>query len=378
MLSTKIISNTYKNALKPVLFKIDPHIVHAQALSIGESLSKSTYLSALTKKAFVCKSEILSQTIAGINFSNPVGLAAGFDYDGNLAQFMSCLGFGFNTVGSVTYRQYEGNKYPQLYRLPQSRSLLVNKGFKSAGAENVAFRLNSMSLQSSVVGISVGSSNVPSINTISKAINDYVATFNVFKHKSCIKYFELNISCPNTAMTESFTDLNNLKSLLYEIMQLNIKKPIFVKMPNELEFSHTKEIMQLCTNMGVNKFILSNLVKNRDNTFLNQKEVAAISKLKGNFSGFPTKKGSDLLIKKSYKHFGKNIILVGCGGIFNAKDAYRKIKYGASLVQLITGMIYCGPQLASEISQELITLIHKDGYSNISEAIGSYHKSKNQ
>ena len=149
------------------------------------------------------KSDGLKRSFLDVDFENPVGLAAGFDYDGHLAKTMKHLGFGFNTIGTVTAKPYGGNQKPRLLRLVKSRAILVNKGFKSEGATKVAKRLDAKNLQGHTVGISVGSSNIPEVNTIDKAINDYVFTFNVFKNKPYVKYFELNISCQNGLVYEA-------------------------------------------------------------------------------------------------------------------------------------------------------------------------------
>ncbi len=135
----------------------------------------------------------------GIKFSNPIGLSAGFDYDGHMAKVMKYVGFGFNTVGTVTARPWAGNSPPRLARLPKSRSLLVNKGFKNEGAEKIAQRLDKKDLTGHTVGISVGS--------VTDNIDDYLFVFNVFRDKKYVSYFELNISCPNIAVKINFREL---------------------------------------------------------------------------------------------------------------------------------------------------------------------------
>lgn len=370
MLKTKLIETGYKKIAKPMFFKQDAETVHNNLTEFGEALVQKKYLRNFTQRLLSYNDGFLSQEIHGINFKNPIGLSAGFDYDGHLADTMQYVGFGFNTVGTVTAKSYEGNKKPRLERLPKSKSLLVNKGFKSQGVDKVLERLDSKNLTTTTLGISVGSTNIPEVNTIKKAIDDYLDTFRKFKNKEYVKYFELNISCPNAAMNENFANTKNFKQLLTEVKKLRIKQPIWIKMANELSLNETDILVRNAISYGMSGFIFSNLVKDRDNKYFNKAEIQNFSEYKGNFSGKPTEKNANRLIKHFYKEYGKDTKIIGCGGIFNANDAYEKIKLGASLVQLITGMIYEGPQLIGKINQDLAKLLKADGYKNISEAVG--------
>lgn len=318
--------------------------------SVGEAFEDCNWL---LEKAYLYKSTNLQQKIMGVTFENPVGLAAGFDYDGHLAKAMKHIGFGFNTIGTVTAKPYGGNLPPRLQRLVNSQSILVNKGFKSEGAVKIAQRLDRKNLKNHTVGISVGSSNLPSVNTINKAINDYLFTFNLFRKKPYTKYFELNISCPNLAIKEPFSNLKNFEKLVLAIATLNLKQPVFVKMPNELSFEPSDALVKIGLKYSINGYIFSNLVKNRENIFFDKKEIEEVKNLKGNFSGKPTFENSNRLIAHARKKFGKSIVIVGCGGIFGAQDAITKFKAGANLVQLITGMIFEGPQIAGEINRTI-------------------------
>lgn len=374
MLKTKIIRFKYQNFIKPLLFSTNAEIAHNLITSIGEQLGKHKLSKSLTAHLLSVSKSNLKQKIQKINFNNPIGLAAGFDYDGHLAEIIPYAGFGFNTVGTVTAKEYKGNAHPRLARLPKSRSLLVNKGFKSEGVDKVLKRLKSKDLKEHTIGISVGSSNTHEINTIDKAIEDYVETFKKLKNEKYIKYFELNISCPNTSMTENFGEKENLSKLLKKISGLKISQPIFLKMANELDLNKTDQLVKISIHHGISGFIFSNLVKDRSNPNFDREEIKSVANLKGNFSGKPTYENSNKLIHHIYKEYGKKTLIIGCGGIFSAEDAYEKIKHGASLVQLITGMIYEGPQLIGEINEGLVELLKKDGFKDISEAIGDYHR----
>ena len=345
------IGGLYRNILKPVLFQMDPEMVHNGFTKLGEAMENGEWI---IENLLAYKSGRLHKQVLGVEFPNPIGLAAGFDWDGHLAQVMGSVGFGFNTVGTVTAKAYEGNTKPRLGRLPKSKSLFVNKGFMSEGAEHVMKRLDGKRLDGHVIGISVGSSNVPEVNTINKAIDDYLFTFDVFRNKPYVKYWELNISCPNTSMTESFGDLKNFKKLVAAVKSLKLKQPIFVKMANEIKPADSLELIAVSLKNNIRGYIFSNLVKNRNNPGLDKTELANFKNLKGNFSGKPTEENANKLISSARKKFGKEIAIIGCGGVFSAEDAKAKLDAGADLVQLITGMIYQGPQLAGEINKELV------------------------
>lgn len=349
-MTNKAIGVLYRNLIKPALFQFDAEFVHNMTTQIGEGLENQkwllNFLSPRGKKT-------VKKNILGLEFENPVGLAAGFDYNGHLAKVMKHVGFGFNTVGTVTARKYAGNKPPRLARLTQSKSLLVNKGFKSDGAEAVAKRLDGKKLERHLIGISVGSSNVPNVDTVNKAIDDYLETFRIFKDKPYVKYFELNISCPNTAMAEPFSDQKNFKELIRAVVSCGILQPIFVKMPNEIGFGESDTLVRSALENGVRGFIFSNLVKNRNNQAFDKKEIARFNDAKGNFSGKPAAENSKMLIKHTRGIFGNDAAIVGCGGIFSADDARERLSAGADLIQLITGMIYEGPQLVGEINERI-------------------------
>lgn len=351
LLRNKIISFLYKHIFKPLAFRQEPEKMHDTMTRIGEYLENSE---SVLHFLFPSPEKNISKKVLGVLFENPVGLAAGFDYDGHLAQTMKYIGFGFNTVGTVTAKPYGGNKQPRLVRLPKSQSILVNKGFKSEGADAIGKRLDAKKLAGHTIGISVGSSNIAEVDTISKAIEDYVYTFSVFKNKKYVKYFELNISCPNTILLkEPFVNRKNFRSLVDAVVSLHIKQPIFVKMPNEIDFDHSDDLIHIAEKKGIRGFIFSNLVKDRKNPMLDAEEIRKFGSYPGGFSGKPAFANSNSLITHSRKKFGKNIAIIGCGGIFSPEDAMQKLSSGADLIQLVTGMIYQGPQLVGEINSSL-------------------------
>jgi dihydroorotate dehydrogenase subfamily 2 len=314
------------------------------------------------------KPQNLSQTVHGITFESPIGLAAGFDYEARLTQILPALGFGFETVGTITYSAYEGNAPPMLGRLPKSRSLMVNKGFKNLGAQATLRRLSQLTF-SIPVGISIGRTNSLSLKTQTESVEDIINTFTVFE-TSPLKhsYYELNISCPNLYGDISFYPPKNLEQLLKHVDELKIKRPLFIKMPIEKTNKEIMSMLDVIVKYHIAGVIFGNLQKNRQDPSLNPDEVAKFDK--GAFSGKPTFNRSNELISLAYQYFGEKLTIIGCGGVFSTEDAYKKIKLGASLVQLITGMIYRGPTLISQINDELSYLLESDGFKTLSSARG--------
>ena len=360
----------YKNIFKKILFLTSADIIHEAMTSFGELLGKVGAARKLFNLTLGGKDKKVAQKVLGINFSSPVGLAAGFDYEAKLTQVLPSLGFGFGTVGTITNSSYEGNKKPRLGRLPKSKSLLVNKGFKSTGAKNVIEKLEKLKF-GYPVGVSIGRTNSLKLRNQKQNVEDVVSAFKLFENSKVLNsYYELNISCPNLKGNISFYPPKNLKELLDSLSKLKIKKPLLIKMPIE---KSNREVLAMLKVISKYKFvkgvILGNLQKNRSHPSFDKSEIRLAGK--GNFSGKPTFDRSNELISLTYEKYGSRFVIVGCGGVFNALDAYEKIKRGASLVQLITGLIYEGPQVVAKINYELSELLEKDGHSNISKAVGT-------
>jgi len=178
----------------------------------------------------------------------------------------------------------------------------------------------------------------------------------LFKEKPYVKYFELNISCPNTAMTESFTDRKNFTDLVRRVASVRIKQPIFVKMPNEISFADSDALVAIGLRYKIRGYIFSNLVKNRKNPAFVKEEMDKWEGFSGNFSGRPAAKNANALLRHTRSTFGDRVALIGCGGVFTPADAKAKFAAGADIIQLITGMIFNGPQLIGELNEGLATV----------------------
>ena len=363
----KLIHFFYVKALKPIYFLRDPEEVHDAMTRIGEFLGKYALTRKITSLLFSFSHPMLEQNILGIHFPNPIGLAAGFDKDALLTDIIPSVGFGFAEVGSITGEPCEGNPKPRLWRLKKSRALVVYYGLKNEGCEKIASRLRSKNFKIPI-GTSIAKTNSPSTIETEAGINDYLKAFRQLIDIG--HYFTINISCPNAFGGEPFTEPDRLNRLLSIIDSVSAKKPIFLKISPDLNEEQVNAILRVCENHRIHGFICSNLTKNRNLSKIRDQIIPE----KGGISGKVTEELSNAQIRFIYRKTGNKYIIIGCGGIFSATDAYTKIKAGASLLQLITGMIFEGPQLISEINRGLVQLLKKDDFQNIQEARGSETK----
>lgn len=361
----------YKFILKPILFLFDAEVVHVNMVNTGEQIINSKLVKKILCNLFVKKYKNLEQNILNLNFKTPIGLAAGFDYEARLTQTLPFIGFGFQSVGTITNMPYEGNPAPRLGRLPKSNSILVNKGYKNLGVKETLNKLIKKKFKYPL-GISIGRTNSAVLDTVDKSIEDIVLAFK-YANKSKVDnaYYELNISCPNIIHDAgiNFYDVKNLEKLLTAVDKVNSRKPLFIKMPIDQTDSQTLKMLKTISNHKVAGVIFGNLQTNKKNKVLVQSEV---NKFKmGKYSGKPTYEDSNRLIRLAYTNYKNRFVIIGTGGVFNAEDAWTKFVNGASLVQIITGMIFEGPQLIAQINRDLSTKLQKEGYKNIREIVGS-------
>lgn len=364
-IKSAFIGATYRYILKPVFFLQDPEDVHDRMTKAGIFLGKHACARRTMRWLMHYEHEALYQTLSDILFKNPIGLSAGFDKDANLTDILPEVGFGFAEIGSVTGEPCEGNTRPRLWRLKKSKSLLVYYGLKNEGAQVISAKLCGKKFLFPV-GISIAKTNSPDTVDELSGIADYVKAYRTFVENNIGDYYTINISCPNTFGGEPFTSPGRLDHLLAEITKIKTHKPIFIKMPAELPMATVDNIIAIARKFKISGFICTNLAKNRSNLKIKDSNISD----KGGMSGKVVEDLSNILIRHIYEATRKEFIIIGCGGVFNAQDAYKKIKLGSSLIQMITGMIFEGPQVIGEINRGLVSLLKADGYENISEAVG--------
>lgn len=371
MFGTRFTRWMYLRIAKPYFFKRDPEDVHDFVCGIGHSLGKYRLSRFLLSWLFRYERPELEQVILGMKFANPVGLTAGFDKNAQLTDIMPSIGFGFAEIGSVTGERCEGNPKPRLWRLPKSQGLLVWYGLKNDGCVAVAERLRKKKFEFPV-GTNIARTNSPTTTDRESGIRDYEKAFSAFS--AIGSYMTINISCPNTCGGELFTIPSNLDHLLTRLDLIPTTKPIFIKLPADISIQELDALVDVVEKHRVHGFIVSNLTKALDQCPVSQDELQGMRK--GGISGRPLCEKANELISILYRRVKKKYVIIGSGGIFSASDAYEKICRGASLVQLATGMIFEGPQLIGEINQGLTALLKRDGFSNISQAIGAKTRSE--
>lgn len=358
-----IIHFLYARLFKPVVFQIDPEKIHDSMIAFGELLGKYAVARWVTAVLFDYQHPMLAQRIRGIDFRNPVGLSGGFDKNGRLTEILPEVGFGFMEIGSITGEKCEGNPKPRMWRLKKSRSLLVHYGLNNMGARAIARRLKGKTFRIPV-GINIAKTNNRETITKEAGAADYLRAYREMRHVG--DYVTINISCPNAYGGCPFTDKDYLEYLLTRLATVPKTKPIFIKLSPDLTHREIDDIIVLARRFNLDGFVCSNLTKPRENPRILDTDFPDY----GGMSGKIVDDLSDRLIEYVFRQTGKEFVIIGVGGIFSAEDAYRKIRKGASLVQLITGMVFEGPQLIGAINQGLADSLERDGYRNIAEVVG--------
>ena len=341
--------------LRPFLFNIDPETAHDLAI-------KSLKLNFLPTKIFkVEDEEILNINIFGKSFSNPIGLAAGFDKSAEVYNSLLKFGFGFVEVGTVTPLKQHGNLKPRIFRLEEDAAMINRLGFNNDGIEIIKNRIK-LSKKKGILGVNIG----PNKNTKDQKNDFYLGLKNFYE---LADYITINISSPNTAALRNFHDQEKLKDLLTNLNKIKEKNktkvPLLLKVSPDINDDDIHEIADTAIKNNISGLILTNTtVGGRENLISDNK------KEEGGLSGEPLRKTSTNMIKKFYKHLNVKIPIIGVGGINSGKTAYEKITAGASLLQLYTSLIYKGPLIVKNIKKELIQILKSDGFNNIKEAIG--------
>lgn len=300
----------------------------------------------------------------GVKFPNPVGLAAGFDKNGEVVGPLASLGFGFVEVGTVTLEPQAGNSRPRIFRLPEHEALINRLGFNNDGAKAVAARLRSAH-RKCVIGVNIGRNrSVPN----EEAVENYVECLREIHDVA--DYITVNVSSPNTPELRDLQQEASLSQLLEALKAANRElgeKPLLVKVAPDLTVAEIESIADICVGLGISGVIATN-------TTITRPGIAnAVSDRIGNggLSGRPLREMSDRVVTTIYKRTGGKLPIIGVGGIFSAEDAFASIAAGASLVQVYTGFIYGGPTFPREICNGLAEILRTRGLNSIDEAVGS-------
>ncbi len=377
-----IFNNIYKNLVTPILKKdtgIDAEYLTNFSLSLLTFSSNNRnwpLISRLIKslnQEFCVVDKRLHQKICGIDFCNPVGLAAGFDKNGDAANIWKDFGFGFAEIGTVTKFAQSGNPKPRLFRLANEQAALNRMGFNNHGAENLVknFLKQNIDLKkhrkNNCLGINFGKSKITSL---SKATEDYLTSLKLLI--PYCDYAVINVSSPNTEGLRKLQDPILLKELLREVKNLDNCPPLFVKIAPDLSYKDIEDICQLIINENIDGIIATNT--SLDRLGFEQRKIKQtgllLSEENGGLSGKPLQQKANQIIRHIH-NIDNNINLIGVGGIDSPESAWERICSGASLVQIYTGWIYKGPQLVPNILNGILKQINIHQLSNVREAIGS-------
>ena len=377
-----VFKNLYKNLITPVLKKdggIDAERLTNFSLGLLSFSSRrqnwpliDSVLKNLNEE-FCVADQRLFQDICGINFCNPVGLAAGFDKNGNAANIWKNFGFGFAEIGTVTKFAQDGNPKPRLFRLAEEEAALNRMGFNNKGANKLVQNFLEQGIKSQknkkniCLGINFGKSKITSLDN---AKEDYLTSLKLLI--PYCDYAALNISSPNTLGLRKLQDPLLLRELLQEIKILPNCPPLFVKIAPDLSFKEIEDICQLIIEEKIDGIIATNT--SIDRLGLDKRKIKQtgllLSDESGGLSGKPLQNKANKIIKHIH-NIDKKIILIGVGGIDSPESAWERICSGASLIQVYTGWIYKGPQLVPNILNGIIKQLDNHQLSNIKEAIGS-------
>lgn len=348
----------------PLLFRFDPETAHG--------LTIKALKSGLVPPARGKDEPALHTRVWGLDFANPVGLAAGFDKNAEVVDAMLNLGFGFVEPGSVTPRPQPGNPRPRLFRLVEQRAVINRMGFNNEGLEAFAQRLerrrDSGKRAPGIVGANLGKNK----DTVDAA-DDYV--IGVRRLAPLADYLVVNVSSPNTPGLRALQGRDPLRALLERVLEarascgLTRNPPLLLKIAPDLTVEDKSDIAAVALESGIDGLIVSNTTIARPDTI-----PAAMRSEAGGLSGAPLFEASTSVLREIYALTGGKLPIIGVGGVATGADAYAKIRAGASLVQLYSAMVYAGPAVVHRIRRELAELLRRDGFRSVAEAVGADHR----
>ncbi len=343
-------------AIKPILFKLQAETAHHLAECVLKFPNICQILFNPILKSHFIADDILSQKIFQRDFLNPIGLAAGFDKNATMIRGTQILGFGFSEIGTVTPKAQLGNPKPRMFRHIEEEAIQNAMGFNNDGAYSVIKRLKNRFPFTTPIGINIGKNK---ITPEKEAINDYIHLIKAFDGLG--DYFVINISSPNTPGLRDLQNEEFISTLFSEAKALT-KMPILLKIAPDMSIEDAVSLSIMAVEKGADGIIATNtstdysLVKNPQDI--------------GGISGAVLKEKSFKIFEAIAKELFGKTTLISVGGIDSAQEAYKRIKAGASLVQILSGLVFHGPDMIMNLNKELIELLKADGYDNITQAIG--------
>ena len=374
----------YRQLLRPLLFRVDAEEVHEATLTIAERAGALAPGRALPRQLYGIIDNRLATDVAGIHFPNPIGLAAGFDKSGRAIRALAQTGFGFVEIGSVSAQPSVGNARPRLFRLPADEAIVVNYGVPNDGAAAVAQRVNATRTpnpspnplpisQTVPLGVNLVETNTGQPTDPDGIVEEFVTAARLFCGTA--HYLTLNLNCPNTtAGVSPFDDEGRLRELLQEFATIKALPPVWLKFTAHRDPRRADALLEAVAPHPFVAGFIFNLVPGK--AYQLRTPAAIVDPMPGTLCGPPVRAVMDETIHFWYRRMDrKKHTIIGSGGITCAADAYRKIRLGASLVQLYTALVFHGPGLVRRIHRGLVELLERDGLNHISQAVGADHES---
>ena len=361
----------YRTFVRPWLFEADPEVVHERLLQLAAWVGRMRLGRDSAEALFEIDDRRLHRTVFGIEFPNPVGLGAGYDKNAVGLEFWPALGFGFVEIGSVTARAQPGNESPRLFRQAKQCALINRLGFNNQGADAVATRVPPTPHRIPI-GVNVGKNHDVGL---AQAAENYLATIEKFRGRA--DFFVINVSSPNTPGLRKLQDREWLDELLAKVVGgmrsaasisapsghdsagLSREPPVLLKIAPDLSFEQIDDVAELAQKHGVAGIVATN-------TTIDHPTPA-----QGGLSGAPLRAQATKCVRHVWRQTRGKLPIIGVGGIFTAEDAYEKIRAGASLVEVWTGLVYEGPAIVRNINRGLLRLLERDGLGTIAEAVGT-------
>lgn len=354
--------------VRPFLFKQDPEKVHEQTLWTIRQVYKFSGIPWLMQNIYGFEHPALKTELWGKSFPNPIGMAAGFDKNGMVFNPLFSLGFGFVEIGTVTPLPQPGNPRPRLFRCEEEQALINRLGFNNQGVQALLKNLQGTPPRG-ILGINIGKNKE---TPLKDAHVDYESVLR--SAYELTDYVVINVSSPNTERLRTLQEQESLFRLMSKVLQTRkelvkwgkARIPVLLKIAPDLTDEIFRDIVSVVEVLDIDGIVATNTTLTRNNA--NHARVVGEA---GGLSGIPLQELSTQVISRFYRHFGKSMPIIGVGGVFTGKDAYEKIRAGASLIQVYTGMVYRGPATVKYIKQELLRLLDQDGFSSVRQAVGA-------
>jgi dihydroorotate dehydrogenase len=340
----------YKSFIRPLFFLFDPEKIHHFTFSLLRITGKIPGIPSLFRLFFRYKNPKLEKTILGLRFPNPVGLAAGFDKDAKLIDELSCFGFGFIEIGTLTPKPQAGNDKPRLFRLPKDSALINRMGFNNGGVLAAVERLKRRR-DKIIVGGNIGKNKTtPNEN----AFDDYAYCFEALYNY--VDYFVVNVSSPNTPGLRELQEKEPLRKLLSYVKDLSLAKPlpkpILLKIAPDLSTSQLDDVIEILKETRTDGVIATNTTISRVGLQTSEEQLKQVGA--GGLSGKPLAEKSTEVITYLRKKLGDGYPIIAVGGIMSPQDAIDKLKAGADLIQIYTGFVYEGPGFVRRINKTIV------------------------